>query len=102
MATVKQQFTLKEYKIENAPVGSRFIHGAHSTLLIVTDGKETSNITKSIICVSESGLIRRIVFGTKIQCIKEAKDFMTAASRTIISKVINDKKLLINLRKSDV
>ena len=36
----KIKFTIKKYKVEKAPLGTRFIQGEHSTLLIVTDGKE--------------------------------------------------------------
>jgi hypothetical protein len=79
------KFTTKKYKVEKAPVGTRFINGSHSTLLIVTDGREISNLTKSVICVSESGLVRKILFGTEIECIKEAKDISIQLSRKIMN-----------------
>jgi hypothetical protein len=81
----KIKFTIKKYKIEKAPVGTRFIQGGHSTLLIVTDGKEISNISKNIICVSESGLLRKIPFGTEIEGIKEAKEIFTITSGRILN-----------------
>lgn len=94
-----KEFTLKEFKIENAPVGSRFIDGAHSTLLIVTDRHDKSMSSKTVACVSESGMYRSINYGTIVMCIKEANDYTTALSRSIISRVINDPKIIAFMTK---
>lgn len=80
----------KEYKVENAPLGTRFIHGGHSTPLIVTDGKETSNASKSVVCVSESGLIRKIPYGTKILAITGADKVITSLARKIMNDAMSD------------
>jgi len=88
----KIKLTFKKHKIENAPMGRRFMYGGHSTLLIVTDGKEVSNMSKNIICVSESGMLRKIPFGTDIQAIKEAKNMFTITSSRIINNIIQNNK----------
>lgn len=61
----------KEYKVERAPVGTRFTYGGHSTPLIVTDLKETSNTDKFVVCVSENGFINKIPYGTNVLAIEE-------------------------------
>ena len=83
------KLTVKEYKIENAPIGTRFIYGGHSTLLIVTDGKEISCTSKSIICVSESGMLRKIPYGTKIKGLKEAKHLFIQQSSKLTEYYFN-------------
>ena len=85
MITTKK-FTLKEYSIEFAPVGTRFMLGGHSTVLIVTNTKEN----KSVVCVSESGMLRKLPFGTKIDGIKEAKDLFRSLSYTITNLLIQN------------
>ena len=76
-----KKFPLKEYKVENAPVGTRFMFGGHSTVLIVTDGKNKQD--KEIVCVSESGSMRKIPYGTKIMGIKSAKNMFVQLSLTM-------------------
>ena len=79
--------TIKQYSVEFAPVGTRFMFGGHSTVLIVTNTKED----KSVICVSESGMLRKLPFGTKIDGIKAAKNLFISLSYTITKLLIEDK-----------
>lgn len=92
----KPELTLKQYKIENAPVGTRFIYGSHSTLMIATDVKNSEGRA----CVSESGLLEWIPFKTLIFGIKDANIPFIIASSTIIKDIITDADAMETITKS--
>ena len=78
---------MKTQKLKNATTGTRFTHGSHSSVMIVTDFTTHQQLKKERLCVSENGFSEFISLETEICLLpKEVKDIIIRVSSEAIRR----------------